>query len=96
MTDGFTLTLRVTPNARANTVTGFVTRDDGTTVLAIRVTAPPDKGRANKAVIALLAKALGVPRSKIAITAGETARTKTVSIAANKADLSDRLDALSH
>jgi uncharacterized protein YggU (UPF0235/DUF167 family) len=41
----------------------------------------PDKGKANTAVVTLLAKALDVPKSAIAVTSGETARLKTVRIA---------------
>lgn len=75
-----TLHLRVTPNAAANRIEGTEQRDDGTAVLRIRVTAVPDKSKANAAVIALLSKALGVPRSSISIISGETARLKTLRI----------------
>jgi uncharacterized protein len=43
----------------------------------------PDKGKANAAVIALLAKTLGLPKSSIAVTAGHTARLKTIRIDAD-------------
>ena len=79
--DGLELALRVTPNAGANRIEGIDIRDDGTAVLRVRVTAVPDKGKANKAVIALLSKTLHVPKSAITITAGETARLKTVLVA---------------
>jgi len=67
-------TIRVTPRASANTVAG---ERDG--VLLVRVTAPPIDGKANKAVVALLAKALGTPRSAIQVV-GAAARTKRVSV----------------
>ena len=76
--DGLLLTLRVTPNAGADRIEGTEQRDDGSAVLRVRVTAVPDKGKANAAVIALLAKALGIPKSSIALVSGETARLKTV------------------
>jgi uncharacterized protein YggU (UPF0235/DUF167 family) len=63
-------------------------------VLRLRVAAVPDKGRANAAVIALIGKALGVPKSAIAVTAGETARLKTVAIAGDGNALAAQLDAL--
>jgi uncharacterized protein YggU (UPF0235/DUF167 family) len=44
----------------------------------VRVTAAPEDGKANAAVIALLAKALGVPRSALAIVRGATARDKII------------------
>ena len=43
-------------------------------------TAAPDKGKANKDVIALLARHLGLPKSRLAITKGETTRDKTIEI----------------
>ena len=69
-------------------------RDDGSAVLRLRVKAVPDKGRANAAVVALLAKALGVPKSAIAVTAGETARIKTLSVVGDAVALVARLEAL--
>ncbi len=49
--------------------------------LKIAVTAPPVEGEANAAVVACLAKALGVPRARVAIVRGEGSRRKTVRIA---------------
>ncbi len=91
---GVTLHLRVTPNAGIDRIEGAETRDDGTSVLRLRVRAVPDKGRANAAALALLAAGLGVPKSALAITAGETARLKTVAIAGDTAALVTRLEAL--
>lgn len=92
--DGLVLHLRVTPNAGADRIEGLEVRDDGHEVLRVRVRAVPDKGRANEAVIALLAKALGVPKSSISLLAGETARLKTLAVAGDAAALADRLNAL--
>jgi len=75
---GLLLSLRVTPNAGADRIDGIERRDDGTAVLRIRVTAVPDKGKANAAVIALLAKTLGMPKSSVTLVSGETARLKIV------------------
>lgn len=74
------LRLRVTPNAGRDVIEGFEDLADGTTVLRIRVSAVPDKGKANAAVIALLAKALRLPKSAITLVSGDTARLKTVRI----------------
>lgn len=49
--------------------------------LKVAVTAPPVDGEANAAVIELLAKALGVAKSKVEVIAGATSRRKTVRIA---------------
>ena len=88
---GLTVRLRVTPNAGLDRIEGFETRDDGTNVLRIRVKAAPDKGKANAAVIALLAKALGVPKSAVTLVSGDTARLKTVQIDGNAAELREKL-----
>jgi uncharacterized protein len=54
-------------------------RHDGR--IKIAITAPPVDGEANAAVIELVAKALRVPRSAVAITAGHSSRRKTLAIA---------------
>lgn len=76
--DGIRLRIRVTPNAGADRIEGPETRDDGSTVLRLRVRAVPDRGKANAAAIALLAGHFGVPKSAVSIVAGDTARLKTV------------------
>jgi uncharacterized protein (TIGR00251 family) len=81
--DGVRLHLRVTPNAGLDRIDGVETRDDGATVLRVRVKAVPDKGKANAAVIVLLAKALDVPKSAITLISGDTARQKTLHVAGN-------------
>jgi uncharacterized protein YggU (UPF0235/DUF167 family) len=73
--DRLTFTIRVTPRASANAVAGA--RDGA---LLVRVTASPVDGKANDAVIALLAKALGVPRGAVRVDGGAAARTKRVSV----------------
>ena len=78
-----TIRLRVTPNAGRDAIEGYETLADGTGVLRIRVAAVPDKGKANAAVIALLAKSLHLPKSSITLLSGETARLKTVRIDAD-------------
>jgi uncharacterized protein len=91
---GLSLFVRVTPNAGRDAIEGVELRDDGSAVLRLRVKAVPDKGKANAGVMALLAKALGVPKSAIAVTAGDTARLKTLTIAGDGADLADLIDRL--
>ena len=81
------LRLRVTPNAGRDLIEGFETLADGTEVLRIRVSAVPDKGKANAAVLALLAKTLRLPKSALTLVSGETARIKTVRVDA-EVDLS--------
>lgn len=69
-------------------------RDDGSAVLRMRVKAVPDKGKANAAVIALLAKALGVPKSAMTLVSGDTARLKTIQIEGDPAALAAGVDEL--
>lgn len=88
---GLVLALRVTPNAGCDRIEGVERRADGSAVLRLRVKAVPDKGKANAAVIALLGKALGVPKRAVSLVSGETARLKTVQIAGDPSVLVERL-----
>ena len=88
---GLSLFVRVTPNAGRDAIEGVEQRDDGTSVLRVRVKAVPDKGKATAAVIALVAGALGVPKSSITVTSGDTARLKTLAVAGDGAELAARL-----
>lgn len=69
---GAVLTLRVTPRARRNAV-----QMQGD-VLRVQVTAVPEGGRANRAVLKLLGRALGVAPSRLTVIRGDTARDKLV------------------
>lgn len=66
--------IRVTPHAKQNKVL------DNNGVLRVYTTIAPENGRANSAVIELLAKHLDVPKSRIKIIKGLTARDKVVAI----------------
>jgi uncharacterized protein (TIGR00251 family) len=84
------INIRVQPRASRNEV--GTTDADGT--LRIRVTAPPADGEANEAVLKLLAKHLGMPRSALTIVRGATARNKVVDIGGmSDANLKQRLEA---
>jgi uncharacterized protein len=89
--DGVRATLRVTPKASRNAVQGLADTAEGGKALKVAVTAVPENGKANDAVVKLLAKAWGVPRTTIAVVAGATDRNKTLLIAGDPADLSRRL-----
>ncbi len=73
---GCTLRVRVQPRAARDRVAGF---REG--VLRLSVTAPPADGKANAAVLALLAGALETPKSGLAIVRGHAARDKVVAVA---------------
>ncbi|GGA37142.1 DUF167 domain-containing protein [Pelagibacterium lentulum] len=72
--------VRVTPNAARNAVAGLVMRADNRQFLAIRTSALAENGKANSAVIAIVAKALGVTKTSIAIATGSQSREKTLLI----------------
>ncbi len=81
--DGLWLLVRATPGARRAGVGGVMATAEGV-ALRVMVTEAPDKGRANKAIITLLAKTLGLPKSAISIRRGESARLKQLHIAADE------------
>lgn len=83
---GTRLRLRVKPGGRKNAVLGT---HDG--ALKLTVTSAPEKGKANKAVLALLADRLGVPASSIELVAGAGSRDKTVWVPIDAAELRARL-----
>ena len=86
---GQLLDVRVTPRASRNGLAGLHRSGDERVSLAIKVTAIPDKGKANRAVIEVLAKAARLPKSAFSIVSGETDRNKTVLIAGDCAALED-------
>lgn len=88
------LSVRLTPSGGRDQFDGMETAADGSVWLKARVSAPPEDGKANKALIALLSKSLKVPKSSISILSGETARKKILRIDADPEDLKARLDAL--
>ncbi len=88
------LDVRVTPNASKNRCGGLWIGAGGEERLVIRVTAPPDKGRANKAVLKIVAETLGLSKSSVSIAAGEKGRLKTVAIDSDSGDIIGRIEAL--
>ena len=69
------LAVRLQPKARKNEVAG---ERDG--VIVIRVTSPPVEGKANAALIKLVAKKLGLPKSAVKLVRGERGREKLLEI----------------
>jgi uncharacterized protein YggU (UPF0235/DUF167 family) len=74
------LAVRVTPRGGRDAVEGWARDAAGRPVLKLRVAAAAADGAANAAVVALLAKALGAPRSKVTIVRGQTARLKQIEV----------------
>jgi uncharacterized protein (TIGR00251 family) len=92
--DHLRLAVRLTPNASRDMIEGEETSDDGQIWLKARVTAVPEDGKANKALIQLLAKSLKVAKSSITIVSGDTARKKILRLDGEPEDLISKLDAL--
>ena len=84
--------IRLTPKASRSRVEGVGAGADGGAVLKVAVTAPPERGKANAAMITLLAKAWRLPKTSMAITAGATARRKTLLVKGDGKALVARLN----
>ena len=74
------LAVRVTPRGGRDAVEGWTRDDAGRLVLKVRVAVAAADGAANAAVLALLAKALGRPKSSISLVSGQTARVKRIEV----------------
>jgi uncharacterized protein (TIGR00251 family) len=83
--------IRLTPRARADRLEGILRAADGAPLLKASVTAPPAEGRANDALLGLLAKSWGVPRRDLAIVGGGKSRNKTVHVAGDPTEMLKRL-----
>jgi uncharacterized protein len=68
--------VKVVPGSSRSRVAGLLGE-----ALKVNLAAPPEKGKANKALVELLAQILGIPRGQIAVAAGEFNPRKEVTIA---------------
>lgn len=73
------LAVHVTPRSSKNAVVGR----EGDEV-RVKVSAPPDGGKANKAVCKVVADALGLPKSAVEVASGHTSRHKRLSISCDQ------------
>jgi uncharacterized protein len=88
---GISVGLRVTPRGGRDDIDGVETLANGRAVLKVRVRAIAEGGEANRAVIELLAKALGVPKAHVKLLSGVTSRLKQVAVDGDPARLGDTL-----
>ncbi len=79
------LRIRVSPGARTTELVGRQGE-----AWKVRVAAPPERGRANDALLKLLAETLGVPRTELELVAGGSGRDKIVELRGLGADEADR------
>jgi uncharacterized protein (TIGR00251 family) len=69
------ISVRVIPNASKSEI---ISRDDGE--WKIKIQSPPEEGKANKALIQLLAKYFKIPKNAIKIISGEKSRQKIIEV----------------
>jgi len=91
--NGVRVAVKVQPKSRRPGVQGRVAGLDGV-LLRIGVSEAAEDGRANKAACAILAEAIGLPASAVAVHMGATSRQKTLHVAGDPATLVGRLATL--
>jgi len=79
-TGGFDLMVRLTPKASRNALGPVAQDGNGNAVLKAKVTAVPEGGKANAALIKMVAKSLGLPKGAISLKRGPKDRMKTLFI----------------
>ena len=90
--DGLIVTVRLTPKGGRDAIDGIETLSNAHTVLKVRVRAAPFEGEANAALGRVLAKALGVPPTRVEIVGGATSRIKRVKVSGDAAALGAALE----
>ncbi|WP_312735422.1 DUF167 domain-containing protein [Brevundimonas sp.] len=89
------LPIKLQPGAAADRIDGWDADPDGRRVLKVRVRARPVDGEANVALIKLLAKALGVPKSSLTLARGGQSRLKMITVdGLDEAALAERLNGI--
>jgi uncharacterized protein len=79
--DGLRVAIRLSPRARTDGLVAIAAVAGGRHVLKASVAAPAEAGRANEALLQLLARTWPLPRRDLSIIAGSTSRNKTVRVA---------------
>ena len=86
------LRVRLTPKGGRDAIEGWWSDSEGRPALKARVAAAPEDGKANTALIVLLANALDVKKSEVRIASGASSRVKTIEIDGDERVLAARLD----
>ena len=89
--DGLTLYIRLTPKGGRDAIDGVETLSDGKAVLKARVRSVPEEGKANKALIKLIAEMLNCSITSIDIVSGASSRIKTLKIVGDGHSLGERV-----
>lgn len=80
--EGLEVSVKATPKAKQNKIVGFTPQG-----LKIQVTAAPENGKANEAIITLLAKYCGLAKQDVALISGETSPHKKIFLRGNPGEL---------
>jgi uncharacterized protein (TIGR00251 family) len=91
---GISIALRVTPRGGRDDIDGVETLADGRSVVKVRVRAVAEGGEANRAVMELLAKALGVSKGSVRLLSGATSRLKQIAVDGDPKRLGEALRVL--
>jgi uncharacterized protein (TIGR00251 family) len=83
--------VRLTPKGGRDAIEGWWTDGAGRPALKARVAAPPEDGKANSALIGLLARALEVRKSDVRIASGAASRVKMIEVDGDETLLAARL-----
>jgi len=89
---GLRVRVRLQPAGRADQVLGLAEDVDGTQALKVTVTKVPEGGKANQALIKVLAKEWRVAKSTLEVLQGHTSRTKVLHLAGDANELADVLN----
>jgi uncharacterized protein len=89
--DGVKVRLRLTPGASKDHIKGVATDENHVACLTASVTAAPEDGRANKALIRMLSKEWRVAKSSIRLVSGQTDRRKVLLVEGDAAEVSRKL-----
>ena len=79
----FRFALRLTPKGGRDAIEGWAEGADGKRHLKARVSAPPEDGKANEALVRLIAKTLRIGASKVRIVSGAASRMKMIEVEAD-------------
>jgi uncharacterized protein YggU (UPF0235/DUF167 family) len=90
--DGLRLAVRLTPKASTARIIGLATDANGGVALKVAVTAAPESGKANDALLALVAQLLDLKRRDVTLAMGATHRRKLLHIAGDPIALARRLE----
>jgi uncharacterized protein len=90
---GLRVAIRLSPRARTDCLVAIACTVTGARVVKAAVAAPTEGGRANEALLRLLARAWDLPRRDLSIVHGATSRNKVVGIAGDPRQLLEKISA---